>query len=145
MNNSNIANIITNDEYFKIKNSKKLQQILNEKVTSTTFASNQEINDIIKKAYNKTSYSIERKSHSNEEYEYDSDEMINDLRKLAKKVEKTTIEIKDNAIEIVNTLEASISNDAIKDKEISLFLRLKLQRQNITIEGSQLVHECKEY
>ena len=39
-NNSNIASIITNDEYFKIKNSKKLQQVLNEEVTNTTLASN---------------------------------------------------------------------------------------------------------
>ena len=144
-NNLNIASIITNDEYFKIKNSKKLQQVLNEKITSTTFASNQKINDIIKKAYNKTSYSIEEKFHLNEKYEYDNDEMINDLRKLAKEVEKATIEIKDNTIEIVNTLEAFINNDVTKDKEISLLLRFKLQRQNITIEGSQFVHECKKY
>ena len=54
--------------------------------------------------------------------------MINDLRKFAKKVEKTTIEIKNNAIEIVNTFETFISNDVINKKEISLFLRLKLQR-----------------
>ena len=145
LNNSNIASIITNDEYFKIKNSKKLQQILDEEVTNTALASNQKINDIIKKAYNKTSYLVERKSRSNEKYEYDSDEMINDLWKLAKKVEKTTIEIKDNAIEIVDTLEASIGNDVTKSNEISLPLRFKLQRQNATIEESQLVHECKEY
>ena len=144
-NNSNIASIITNDEYFKIKNSKKLQQVLNEEIISTTFASNQEINNIIKKAYNKTSYFVEKKSHSNEKYEYDNNEMINDLRKLAKKVEKTTIEIKNNAIEIVDTLEASISSDATKDKEISLFLRFKLQRQNVTIEENQFVQECEEY
>ena len=71
--------------------------------------------------------------------------MTNDLRKLAKKIEKATIEIKDNAIEIVNTLKTSISNDATKDKEISLPLRFKLQRQDVTIEGNQLVHECEEY
>ena len=144
-NNSNIASIITNDEYFKIKDSKELQKVLNEKVTNTTFASNQEINDIIKKAYNKTSYLVEKKSHSNKEYDYDNDEMINDLRKLVKEVEKATIEIKDNAIEIVNTLETFISNDVTKDKEISLLLRHKLQRQNVTIEENQLVHECEEY
>ena len=134
-----------NDEYFKIKDSKKLQQILNEEITSTTFASNQEINDIIKKTYNKTSYFVEEKSHSNEKYDYDNDEMINDLQKLAKKIEKTTIEIKDNAIEIVNILEAFISNDVTKGKEISLFLRFKLQRQDATIEESQLIHECEKY
>ena len=122
-----------------------MQQILDEEVTSTTLASNQKINDIIKKAYNKTSYFVEEKFHSNEEYDYDNDEMTNDLRKLAKEVEKTTIEIKNNAIEIVNTLEAFIGNDATKDKEISLFLRLELQRRDATIEGSQLVHECKKY
>ena len=118
---------------------------MNEKVTSTTFASNQEINDIIKKAYNKTSYFVEEKTHSNEEYDYDNDEMVNDLRKLAKEVEKATIEIKGNAIEIVDILEASIGNDVIKRKEISLFLRLKLQRQNATIEESQLMFECEKY
>ena len=144
-NNSNIASIITNDEYFKIKNSKKLQQVLNEKVTSTTFASNQKINDIIKKAYNKTSYFVEGKPHSNEKYDYDNNEMINDLRKLAKEVEKATIEIKNNAIKIVNTLEAFISNDVTKDKKISLLLRFKLQRQDVTIEESQFVLECEKY
>ena len=118
---------------------------MNEEVTSTTFASNQKINDIIKKAYNKTSYFVERKSRSNEKYDYDNDEMTNDLRKLAKEVEKATIEIKDNAIEIVNTLEAFISNDVTKSKEISLFLRFKLQRQNVTIEENQFVQECEEY
>ena len=74
-NNSKITKIITNNEYFRIKNVEKLQQILNEKVTSTTLASTQEINDIIKKAYNKSSYSIEKKSHSNEEYDYDNEEI----------------------------------------------------------------------
>ena len=118
---------------------------MDEKVTSITFASNQKINDIIKKTYNKTSYFVEGKSRSNEEYDYDSDEMINDLRKLAKEVEKTTIEIKDNTIEIVNIFEASIGNDATKNKKISLPLRLKLQRQDVTIEESQLVHECEKY
>ena len=144
-NSSNITSIITNDEYFKIKDSKKLQQVLNEEVTSTTLASNQEINDTIKKAYNETPYLVEKKIHSNEKYDYDSDEMTNDLRKLAKEVEKATIEIKDNTIEIVDTLEASISNDAIKREEISLFLRFKLQRQNATIEESQLMSKCEEY
>ena len=118
---------------------------MNEKVTSTTLASNQKINDIIKKTYNKTSYFVEKKFHSNEKYDYDNDEMINDLRKLAKKVEKTTIEIKNNAIEIVNTLETFINNDATKRKEISLLLRFKLQRQNVKVEGSQLVLECEKY
>ena len=141
----NIASITTNDEYFKIKNSKKLQQILDEEVTSTTLASNQEINDTIKKAYNKTSYLVEGKFHSNEKYDYDNDEMINDLRKLAKEVERTTIEIKNNAIEIVNTLEAFIGNDVTKNQEISLLLRLKLQRQDATIKGSQPVYECEKY
>ena len=118
---------------------------MDEEVTSTTFASNQEINNIIKKVYNKTSYLVEGKSHSNEKYDYDNDEMINDLRKLAKKVEKTTIEIKDNAIKIEDTLEAFISNDATKSKEISLSLRSKLQRRDAIIEKSQSIHECEEY
>ena len=144
-NSSNIASTTTNDEYFKIKDSKELQQVLDEEVTSTTLASNQEINNIIKKAYNKTSYLVEEKSHSDEKYEYDNNEMANDLQKLAKEVERATIEIKDNAIEIVGTLEAFIGSDATKDKEISLSLQLKLQRQGATIEENQLANECKEY
>ena len=71
--------------------------------------------------------------------------MINDLRKFAKEVEKATIEIKDNAIKIVNTLEVFVDNDVTKDKKISLLLRLKLQRQNVMIEESQFVLECEKY
>ena len=71
--------------------------------------------------------------------------MINDLRKLAKEVEQATIEIKSSATKIVDTLEAFIGNDATKDKEISLLLRSKLQRQDATIEESQSTHECEEY
>ena len=88
-NNSNITRIITNDEYFRIKNVEELQQVLNEKVTNIAFASTQRINDIIKKAYNKSLYSIEKKFHSNEKYKHDNVDMTNDLRKLAKEVEKT--------------------------------------------------------
>ena len=118
---------------------------MNEEITSTTLASNQEINDIIKKVYNKTSYLVKGKSRSNKKYDYDNDEMINDLRKLAKKVERATIEIKDNTIEVVNILEAFKGNEVTKDEKISLSLRFKLQRQNATIEKSQLVHECESY
>ena len=71
--------------------------------------------------------------------------MINDLRKFIKEIEKATIKIKNNAIEIVNTLEAFISNDVTKGKKISLSLRFKLQRQNATIKESQLVHEYEKY
>ena len=60
--------------------------------------------------------------------------MTKNFRKFAKKVEKTTINIKNNAIEVVNTLEEIISNDVTKENEISLLLRFKLQRQNVTIE-----------
>ena len=118
---------------------------MNEEVTNTTFASTQRINDIIKKAYNKSSYSIEGKSHSNEEYDYDNENMAQDLRRLVEEVEKTTSNIKDNAIEVVNTLENVISNDAIKDKETSLFLRLKLRRQNATIEEKETSSICNNY
>ena len=144
-NNSKITKIITNDDYFRIRNLEELQQVLNEKVTSTTFASTQKVNDIIKKAYNKSSYSIEEKSHSNEKYEYDNDNMTKDLRKLAKKVEKAMIDIKDNAIKVVNTLEEIIGNDATKENEISLFLRLKLRRQDITIEEKKTSSICINY
>ena len=144
-NNSNIAKIITNDEYFRIKNVEELQQVLNEEVTSTTFASTQKINDTIKKAHNKSSYSIEEKSHSNEKYDYDNDNMTHDLQRLVEEVEKATINIKDNAIEVVDILEEVISNDATKDKEISLLLRLRLRRQNVTIEEKKISSMCDNY
>ena len=100
---------------------------MNEEITNTTLALNQKINDIIKKAYNKSLYSIENKSHLNKEYEYDNDDMTYNFRKLAKEVEKATINIKDNAIEVMNTLENVISNDVIKEEKISLLLRFKLR------------------
>ena len=118
---------------------------MNEKITNTTFASTQRINDIIKKAYNKSLYSIEKKSHLNEKCEYDNDNMTNDFRKLAKKIEKTMINIKNNAIEIVNIFEKIISNDVTKKNEISLFLRFKLQRQNVTITKKENSSICDNY
>ena len=143
--NSNIAKIITNDEYFRIRNFEKLQQVLDEKVTSKALASTTKVNDIIKKAYNKSSYLIEGKSHLNEKYDYDNDNMTHDLRKLAEEVEQATINIKDNAIKIVDTLEDVIGNDAIRNEEIPLFLRLRLRGQNATIkeEGSPPI--CNNY
>ena len=118
---------------------------MNEDVTNTTFASTQKINDIIKKAYNKTSYSIEDKSHSNEKYNYDNEEMTQDLRKLAKEVEKATINIKDNTIEIVNILEKVISNDATKEEEIPLPLQVKLRRRDVTINEEEIPSMCDNY
>ena len=144
-NNSKIASIITNDEYFRIRNLEELRQVLNEKVTNTTFASTKRINDIIKKAYNKSSYLVEEKSHSNEKYDYDNDNMAHDLRKLVEEVEKATINTKDNAIEIVDTLEDAISDDAIKDQEISLSLRPRLRRQNATIKEGENPSICNNY
>ena len=95
---------------------------MNEKVTSTTFTLTQKINDIIKKAYNKSSYSIENKFHSNEEYDYDNEEMTQDFRKFVEEVEKATIEAKNNAIKVANTLEKVIDNDVTKKEKISLLL-----------------------
>ena len=118
---------------------------MDEKVTSTAFASTSKINDIIKKAYNKSPYSIEEKFHSNEKYEYDNDNMTNDFRKLAKEVEKATINIKNNAIEIVDTLEEVIGNDVTKEEEISLILRSRLRRQNVTIEEKKVSSICNNY
>ena len=134
-----------NDEYFRIRNLEELQQVLNEKVTSTALASTKEINNIIKKAHNKSSYSIEEKSHSNEKYDYDNEKMTQNLRKLVEEVEKTTIIIKDNATKVVNTLEEIISNDAIKKDEISLPLRFKLRRQNVTIKKKGNSSICNNY
>ena len=144
-NNSKIAKIITNDDYFRIRNIKELQQVLNEEVTSTAFASTQRINDIIKKAYNKSLYSIEGKSHSNEKYDYDNEEMTQDLRKLIEEIEKATIDIKDNAIKVVNTLEKVIGNDVTKKEEISLLLRFKLQRRDATITKKESPPMCNNY
>ena len=118
---------------------------MNEKVTNTTFASTQKINDTIKKAYNKSSYSIEEKFHSNEKYDYDNDEMTQDLRKLVEEVERATINIKDNAIRVVDTLEEVMSNDATKEKEILLFLRLRLQRQDVIVEKKEISSICNNY
>ena len=118
---------------------------MNEKITNTTFASTQKINDIIKKAYNKSSYLIEKKSHSNEKYEYDNDNMTNDFRKLVEKIEKATINIKNNVIEVVNIFEKIISNDVTKESEISLFLRFKLQRQDVTIKEKKISSICDNY
>ena len=71
--------------------------------------------------------------------------MTYDLQKLAKEVEKTTINIKNNAIEVVDTLENVISNDAIKEGEISLPLRLRLRRQSATIEKNKASSMCDKY
>ena len=123
-----------NDDYFRIRNLEELQQILNEKVTNSTFASNQKINDIIWKTYNKSLYLIKNKFHSNEKYEYDNDNITYDLRKLVEEIEEATINIKDNAIEVVNIFEDVINNDVTRNKKISLFLRFKLRRQNAIVE-----------
>ena len=118
---------------------------MDEEITSTAFASTTKINDTIKKAYNKSSYSIEEKSHSNEKYEYDNDNMTHDLRKLVEEVEKTTINIKDNATRIVNTLEEVIGNDATKENKIPLSLRFKLRRQDATIKEEKSSSICDNY
>ena len=142
---SKIAKITTNENYFKIWNFEELQQVLNEEVTSLALASNQKINDTIRKAYNKSSYLVEGKSHSNEKYEYDNDNMAYDLQKLVEEVEKTTINIKENATKVVNILEDVMSNDVTKDKKISLLLRLKLRRQDAIIEENQPSLKCDNY
>ena len=71
--------------------------------------------------------------------------MTYDLRRLVEKVEKAMINIKDNAIEVVNTLENVISNDVIKGEKISLLLRFKLRRQNVTIEEKKISSICNNY
>ena len=122
-----------------------MQQVLNEKVTSTTFASTKKINDIIRKAYNKSSYLIEKKSHLNKKYDNDNDNMTHNLRKLVEEVEKATINTKNNAIEVVNTLENVINNDVIRNEKISLLLRFKLQRRNVTIKEKKTSSMCENY
>ena len=71
--------------------------------------------------------------------------MAQDLRKLIEEVKKATKDIKDNAMKIVNTLEETISNDVIKERKISLFLRLRLRRQNVTIEEEGSSSICNNY
>ena len=71
--------------------------------------------------------------------------MTNDFRRFAKKVEKATINIKDNATRVVNTLEEIIGNDTTREKEISLSLRFKLQRQNATITREENSSICNNY
>ena len=88
---------------------------------------------------------IEDKSYSNEKYDYDNEKMTQNFRKLIEKVERTTIDIKDNAIKVANTLKEVISNDVIKEKEISLLLRFKLRRQDITIEEEKTPLICDDY
>ena len=70
--------------------------------------------------------------------------MTNDLRQLVKKVEET-INIKDNATKVVNTLEEVINNDVTKESEIPLFLRFKLQRQNVIVEEEEISSICDNY
>ena len=65
--------------------------------------------------------------------------MTHDLRKLAEEVEKATIKFKGNVIEIMNTLEEAIGNDVIKNEEISLLLRLRLRRQDATINEKEVL------
>ena len=144
-NSSKTTSTITNDEYFRIRNLEELQQVLDEEVTSTALASTTEINDTIRKAYNKSPYSIEGKSHSDEEYDYDSDNMAHDLRKLAEEIEKATVKFKGNAIEIVDTLEEAIGSDATKNEEISLPLRFRLRQRDATIKGKEVPPMCNNY
>ena len=144
-NNSKTTSIITNDEYFRVKNIEEFKQVLDEEVTSKALASTKKINDTIKKAYNKSSYLVEKKSHSNEKYDYDSDNMAHNLRRLVEEVEKATINIKDNATKIVDTLEGVIGNDATKENEIPLFLRFRLSRQDATIEEKESSSICDKY
>ena len=118
---------------------------MNEEITNTTLASTKEVNDIIKKAYNKSSYSIEGKSHSNEKYDYDNDNMTHDLRKLVEEVEKATINIKDNATKVVDTLEEAINNDATQEEKIPLPLRPRLLRQDAIIEEKEVPPICDKY
>ena len=71
--------------------------------------------------------------------------MTQNLRKLVEEIEKTTIDIKNNAIKIVNILEEVMSNNVIKEKEISLLLRFKLRRQGVTIEEEKNSPMCDNY
>ena len=118
---------------------------MNEKITNSTFAFDKKINDIIRKTYNKLSYSIKNKFYLNEKYEYDNDEMTNDFRKLVEQVEKATIDIESNMKEIMNILEQTISNDVTQKQEISLFLRPKSRQQDANIGKKQIMLVCNNY
>ena len=71
--------------------------------------------------------------------------MTQDLRKLVEEIEKATINIKDNATKIVNTLEEVIGNDVNQEGEIPLPLRLKLRRQDVTIKQEKSPPICDNY
>ena len=68
---TNISEISTDDEYYRIENIDKLQKVLNDIASDKTFANIQKINDGIRRALNrsKTLYSYENLSKSNDEYE----------------------------------------------------------------------------
>ena len=71
--------------------------------------------------------------------------MTNDLRKLVEEVEKATINTKDSAIEVVDTLEDAIGSDAIGNKEIPLLLRPRLRWQDATVEEKEVSLVCNNY
>ena len=97
-NESKSSKIITNDEYYRIKNIDELKQILKKKknALNNAFVNTKKINKEIRSIFKKRSmifYSNNRKTQSNNEYECDA-----------------TFE--QQLSEIVETLEVTLSNDA---------------------------------
>ena len=90
------SKVITNDEYYRVKNINKLRQILKKKTLNNAFVNTKEINKRIRSIFKKKLmifYSSNRKTQSNNEYECIAifEQQLN---------------------EIVEALEVTLSNDA---------------------------------
>ena len=89
--------VITNDEYYRVKNVDELQQVLKKRVLSNALVSTKEVNEKIRSTFKKKSmtlYLSHKKTQSNNEYECD-------------------VTFKRQLNEIVKIFEKTLSNDAI--------------------------------
>ena len=95
-NESKFPKVITNNEYYRIKNIDELKQVLKRKASNNALVNTKKINKEIRSTFKKklmTPYSSNRETRSNDEYECD-----------------TTFEQQLN--KVVETLEEVLSNDA---------------------------------
>ena len=67
------SEVNTDDKYYRVENVDELQKVLNEKASDKTFMNTEQINEVIQQAFirSKTSYSYEKRSKSDSEYEWD--------------------------------------------------------------------------
>ena len=63
--------IITNERYYRIEDIDELQKVLNDEMKDKIFANDEEVNIMIRRAFNKSksSYSYQKRLKSNDEYE----------------------------------------------------------------------------